>query len=105
MIEESLSLGTLFFFIGFTEKIYGPIFAIFQKFQETLIHIAGYEKMQKLYTMHPESDNGKIIFSGIKKNLTLENVSFRYPSTSREVLKSIDIEIQKGEKVALIGHT
>lgn len=87
MIHGRLSLGTLFFFIGFSEKIYGPIFTIFQKFQETLIHIAGYEKMQVLYAMDPESDKGNIIFDGIKKSLTFENVSFIYPGTTREVLK------------------
>ena len=74
MIHGTLSLGTLFFFIGFSEKIYGPIFTIFQKFQETLIHIAGYEKMQKLYEMKPESDHGTELFKGIKKSLIFENV-------------------------------
>jgi ABC-type bacteriocin/lantibiotic exporter with double-glycine peptidase domain len=87
MIHGTLSLGTLFFFIGFSEKIYGPIFTIFQKFQETLIHIAGYEKMQKLYALEPETDSGKIEFKGIKKNLSFNNILFTYPSTTREVLK------------------
>ena len=105
MIHDTLSLGTLFFFIGFSEKIYGPIFVIFQKFQETLIHIAGYEKIQLLFAMDPERDSGIKEFGGIKKSLTFNNFSFAYPSTTREVLKSINIEVRKWEKVALIGHT
>ncbi len=105
MIHGTLSLGTLFFFIGFSDKIYWPIFTIFQKFQETLIHIAGYEKMQLLYAMDPESDKGKVEFNGIKKSLTLKNVGFVYPSTTRQVLKWVNIEIKKWEKIALIGHT
>ncbi len=105
MIHGTLSLGTFFFFIGFSEKIYGPIFTIFQKFQETLIHIAGYEKMQKLYEMKPESDHGTELFKGIKKSLIFENVWFAYPSTTREVLKWVNIEVKKWEKIALIGHT
>jgi ABC-type multidrug transport system fused ATPase/permease subunit len=105
MIHDTLSLGTLFFFIGFSEKIYGPIFTIFQKFQETLIHIAGYEKMQVLYDMEKEKDNWTLEFRGIKKSLEFNNLSFVYPSTTREVLKSINLEVKKWEKVALIGHT
>ncbi len=105
MLHNSLSLGTLFFFIGFSEKIYGPIFTIFQKFQETLIHIAGYEKMQLLYAMEKERDNGENKFLGIKKNLRFNDISFSYPNTSRQVLKDIVIEIKKWEKIALIGHT
>lgn len=95
MIHGTLSLGTLFFFIGFSEKIYGPIFTIFQKFQETLIHIAGYEKIHLLYAMNPERDSGIKEFGGIKKSLTFNNFSFVYPNTSREVLKSINIEVRK----------
>ena len=95
MIHDTLSLGTLFFFIGFSEKIYGPIFTIFQKFQETLIHIAGYEKIQLLFAMDPERDSGKKEFGGIRKSLTFNNFSFAYPSTTREVLKSINIEVRK----------
>jgi ABC-type multidrug transport system fused ATPase/permease subunit len=105
IIDGTINLGTLFFFIGFTEKIYGPIFIIFQKFQETLIHIAWYEKMQLLYAMNPEKDSGKKEFTGIKKSLTFKNVSFTYPSTTREVLKWVNIEVKKWEKIALIGHT
>lgn len=57
MLHDKISLGTLFFFISFTEKIYGPIFEIFRGGQEMMLHIAGYEKMQALYIMSPESDN------------------------------------------------
>lgn len=56
MLQNEISLGTLFFFIGFTERIYGPIFSIFQKMQQMLIDIAGFEKMQTLYAMDPETD-------------------------------------------------
>jgi ABC-type multidrug transport system fused ATPase/permease subunit len=105
ILKDQISLGTLFFFISFTEKIYGPIFEIFRWAQEMMIHIAGYEKMQALYQMNPETDTGKQEFKGIEKSLTFENVTFNYPSTTREVLKWVNIEIKKWERIALIGHT
>ncbi len=61
--------------------------------------------MQLLYAMNPEKDSGKKEFTGIKKSLTFKNVSFTYPSTTREVLKWVNIEVKKWEKIALIGHT
>ncbi len=105
LLQDQISLGTLFFFISFTEKIYGPIFEIFRGSQEMMIHIAWYEKMQALYAMHPETDNGKEEFKGIKKSLILQDLGFIYPSTTREVLKWVNIEVKKWEKIALIGHT
>lgn len=37
--------------------------------------------------------------------LTLENVSFAYPGSSKKVLAEINITLQKGKKYALIGPT
>ena len=38
-------------------------------------------------------------------NLKISNVSFKYEDTSFNVLKNVDLEIFKGEKVALVGHS
>jgi len=105
LLNHQISLGTLFFFIGFTERIYGPIFVISEQMQVMLLNIAGFEKMQALFEMKPETDKGSKEFGGISKSITYNGVSFIYPTTSREVLKAVKIEIKKWQKVALIGHT
>lgn len=38
-----------------------------------------------------------------RSTLRIENLHFRYPSTDNDVLKGIDISINKGETVALVG--
>lgn len=40
----------------------------------------------------------------IKQGLTLENVSFRYPETSRDVLKNVSLMIAAGSHLALVGE-
>jgi ABC-type multidrug transport system fused ATPase/permease subunit len=52
--DNSISLGTLFFFLAFTDRIYSPIFSIFENLQNMIIQITGYEKMKKLFEMTPE---------------------------------------------------
>jgi len=37
-------------------------------------------------------------------NISLENVSFAYPETEREVLKNISFRIKNGEKIAIVGE-
>ena len=41
----------------------------------------------------------------MKKNICLEGVHFRYSSELPEVLQTLDLEIQKGQRVGLIGST
>ncbi len=102
---HSINLGTLFFFLAFTDRIYTPIFSIFENLQNMIIQITGYEKMKKLFDMTPEKDSWTKILSKIKKSITFKNLSFSYPSSPREVLSDIDFEIKKWERIALIGHT
>jgi len=105
LLNQEITLWTLFFFIGFTERIYGPIFIIFEQMQAMLINIAWFEKMQKLFDMENETNNGTRDFEWIQKSIVFKDVSFTYPSTSREVLDKVNIEIKKWEKIALIWRT
>ena len=38
-------------------------------------------------------------------NIKLENLSFTYPNSNKEILSEINIEINKGDIVGLIGTT
>jgi len=49
--------------------------------------------------------NNEIQVLEFKKNIKLENLSFRYSEISPYILKKINIEIFKGEKVAIKGQT
>ncbi|MDD3137783.1 MAG: ATP-binding cassette domain-containing protein [Lachnospiraceae bacterium] len=40
-----------------------------------------------------------------KKNLLIENLSFKYPNTEKYVLKNLNLVIGKGESVAFIGES
>ncbi len=40
----------------------------------------------------------------IQKGIEFENVSFKYPTGTRNVLKNITLSIKKGETIAFIGH-
>jgi ATP-binding cassette, subfamily B, multidrug efflux pump len=42
---------------------------------------------------------------GIEGNIRFENVDFIYPNTGIHALKRFSLQIGKGEKVAIIGHT
>ncbi|MGD9898698.1 MAG: ABC transporter ATP-binding protein [Calditrichaceae bacterium] len=46
-----------------------------------------------------------IQYEEFKNNIKLENVSFRYNESGDNVLKNINLTIQKGEMVAFVGHS
>ncbi|OLS27233.1 MAG: putative multidrug export ATP-binding/permease protein [Candidatus Heimdallarchaeota archaeon LC_3] len=52
-----------------------------------------------------QDEPGSIELEGIEKEITFENVSFHYPNSETEILHDINLTIQVGEKIALLGAT
>jgi ABC-type multidrug transport system fused ATPase/permease subunit len=102
---ELTTLPTFFFFIAFTSRLYSPIMEIFQSIQNMMERILYYEKAKAVLALESETDKGKQLFHGIKKELRFQDVSFHYPSNDREVLGGVNFTIKKWQKVALVGHT
>jgi ABC-type multidrug transport system fused ATPase/permease subunit len=98
-------LGTLLFFLAFADRIYGPIFSVFEAYQSMMLNIAHYEKVADIFSLSNEKDTWKIHLKTIRKSISFKNLSFSYPSSNREVLSGIDFEIKKWQRIALIGHT
>lgn len=65
---------------------------------------AASKRLLEIFDLPEYKWEGKIPFQGIKDRIELKNVSFSYPETGF-TLRNIDLEIKKGEKVAIVGPT
>lgn len=52
-----------------------------------------------------EHDTGTKQLSKVKGNIQIENLTFRYPSSEKDVLAQVNLEIKSGETVALVGSS
>ncbi len=50
-----------------------------------------------------EEESGKQTLDEIKHSISFENIHFAYPGTNQEILKSINLQVQKGETYAFVG--
>lgn len=50
-----------------------------------------------------EKVGGDLPFQGSVDSIRFEHVSFQYPGSDKQVLKDISFEIQKGEKISIVG--
>ena len=41
--------------------------------------------------------------STLKSNIKLNNISFKYPETTNQILSNVNIEIKEGERLAIVG--
>ena len=52
----------------------------------------------------PEEPDGNIRFGGLREQIALEDVSFKYPNSESRALDRINLAIRKGEIIAVLGE-
>ncbi|MDE5830947.1 MAG: ATP-binding cassette domain-containing protein [Clostridia bacterium] len=63
-----------------------------------------YGRLKKFYELEPEKINEKqTIKEKLKGSIEIKDLSFKYPDTTNEVLKNINLDIAKGETIGIIG--
>lgn len=101
--QLGVSIGAIFLLFNYTDRIFncaGQLVRILPNLQRTLT--TGQRVMELLdETEEADTDKQLIVEAG---NVVFENVSFGYKE-NQLVLKNINIVVNKGETIALVGHT
>jgi len=108
VLNNQLSLGDLMMFTAYLLMLLGPLETLAATATAVQTNLAGLDRVLDLFreerefvehaagarTIAPESVSGRITF---------DHVWFRYPGTEHDVLMDIDLDIQPGEVIALVG--
>ncbi|MFR7591505.1 MAG: ABC transporter ATP-binding protein [Longibaculum sp.] len=75
-----------------------------EQFQEGA---TGFERFMEILEIQPDIQDKKdaIELANVKGHIHFQNVAFRYNDKSDYVLKNIDLEVQPGEYIALVGSS
>ncbi|MBA1433551.1 MAG: ABC transporter ATP-binding protein [Epsilonproteobacteria bacterium] len=99
---SDLSIGMMFAMFGYIWFIMTPVQDILSMQYSYASAKAALGRINKLLTLKHEA-NGKIKLSGKAVDIAMENLSFSYASSQKEVLKNINFSVPYGSKIALIG--
>jgi ATP-binding cassette, subfamily B, bacterial HlyB/CyaB len=107
MVGE-LSIGQLVAFNVLVTSVTRPILSVvdlWREFQEVSI---GFERLNDVFDAKPEdvNDQTRMRLPRISGRIRFENVTFRYPTRpDKNALQNVDLEIQAGQTVALVGRS
>jgi ABC-type multidrug transport system fused ATPase/permease subunit len=106
VFDRSLTIGTLFAFIGYLTNFFDPVQQLSQLYNTFLSAVAALDKIIDVIEEQPEIEDapGATPLPRARGDVRLESVRFRY-GTGPEVLHGIDLDVPAGTTVALVGHT
>ncbi|MBN8569911.1 MAG: ABC transporter ATP-binding protein [Ignavibacteria bacterium] len=110
IINNRLTLGNLSTFLIYLGLLTWPMIAFGWIINLTQRAAPSMQRLMMVMNMKPEiadtteTDN-RITLDNIEGEIEFKNVSFKYPSGYTDVLKNINLKINKGTTLGIIGHT
>ncbi|WP_163183455.1 MULTISPECIES: ABC transporter ATP-binding protein [Neobacillus] len=105
VIQGQLSLGTMIAFFAYIDKLYNPLRRLVNSSTTITQSFASmdrvFEFLDEKYDITDEKD--AVDLKQVKGNIIFENVSFSYHENEDMVLKNINLNVKKGETIALVG--
>jgi len=104
VLEGEVSQGDLVMFILLIYMLFRPIRQLADRFNVLQMGMVGSERVFKILDTNEEIQDTGTLESGIKGNISFENVWFAY-TDDEWVLKDISFEAREGETIAFVGAT
>jgi subfamily B ATP-binding cassette protein MsbA len=101
--DQPMSVGAFVSFLAALGLLFPPIKRLVGVNQPLQSGLAGAESVFAMLDELPESDEGKTVMNEVKGRLVFSHVSFRYPTSTEDVLDEIDFVVPPGTTTALVG--
>ncbi|MGD8814941.1 MAG: ABC transporter ATP-binding protein [Anaerolineales bacterium] len=107
VLGESITPGVLVAFVLYIDRFFNPIRDLSRRYDTFQSTMAGGERIINLLETPKEVEDaqGARQLPTLRGEVRFENVSFHYPDDERPVLENIDLHVQPGQTVALVGRT
>lgn len=104
--QGQVTLGELISFNALSGAFIAPIVTVFDSYTEFLLLRSYFGKLNEILEA---KDNPRLVNEGEQiseiDSVTVEDVSFKYSYFEEEILHSVSFQIERGDKVAIVGKS
>ena len=104
VIRGTLSIGALVAFFTYSQRFYEPISDLSEKYNILQAAMAASERIFKLLDTKVQIEDRGARAAGEIHSIEFKNVWFAY-NEPEWVLKNVSFRVERGERVAVVGHT
>lgn len=109
ILRGNMTLGDLTMFLFYLVMLLDPLATLATSAAAFQNNLAGLDRILDLLEepreMQPTPEAVTLDKAAVAGRISFRNVSFRYPKSDQLVLRHIDLDVQAGERVALIGRS
>lgn len=105
-VNGAITVGGLSCFLSYANQYTKPFNEISGVIAELQNALACAERLFELVEQKPQTPDAENahVFEDVEGNVTLSNVAFSY-SKDKELIKNLNLEVEKGNRVAIVGPT
>lgn len=104
--ERGMTVGTIAEFVMYINMLTFPVSAIGWTASMIQRAAASQKRVNEFLDTKPEIENSEgAIKPEITGRIVFDNVDFTYPNTGIHALRQFNLKIEKGQKIAILGHT
>lgn len=107
VIDGTISLGDYIAFNTYMITVMGPVMNISRIIETWQRGIASYRRLNEIFSVSPAFENDISIeeICNISGNVEIRNLSFTYPESHRKSLRNINIKLEQGRTLGVLGKT
>ena len=105
VINGNLTMGTMVAFVGYMERVYSPLRRLINSSTTLVQSMASIDRVFELLNeKHDIVDKDNAIdLQHVNGEVVIEDASFQYDEEEDYVLKHVNLHVEKGETIALVG--
>lgn len=105
VINLDTSIGTMVAFVGFMDRVYSPLRRLVNSSTVLVQSVASidrvFEFLNEEYDIKDKDDAKEL--DRVEGRVEFDNISFSYDEDDLQVLKNVNLTVEKGETVAFVG--
>jgi ATP-binding cassette subfamily B protein len=107
LIAGLVTIGVITAFINYLWRFWAPISALSRVYSQVLSAMASAERVFEFLDTAPEIEDAKNAkpLPPIQGEVTFNDVHFKYAATSKSALRGVNLHVQPGQTVAIVGPT
>lgn len=104
--NSGMTLGQLTAYILLLQSFFNPLKTILERYNQLQNSLASADRVFQIFDEPTEPQGGLPVAEGrLKGKIEFRNLNFRYSNNGPYVLKDINLQIEPGMSVALVGRT